>query len=125
MAYKDKERQKQANREASRRRRLRQQGMTQDSDKVIPVRPIEPVSVIPEPPANVIPGPIAGYGQAGCQCMHCKQARVNRSTVTLNHGSWKPAVQLAKGKLYRVTLPGDADYTGVADSSLGSPQGAR
>lgn len=99
MAYKDKERQKQANREASRRCRLRQQqGMTQDESKVIPV--------IPKQPENVIPN----YGQPNCQCRHCQTARTNKSKNVINHGSYKTASQLVENEINRVILPGDPDY---------------
>ena len=37
-----------------------------------------------------------------------------RGVNTCNTGPYKPAAELARGEVNRVSLPGDADYTGVA-----------
>jgi hypothetical protein len=100
MAYKDKEKQREANKEAAQRRRDKLKGMTQ-ADSVA-------TSVIPE---NVIPN----YGQVDCQCRHCKQAKTNRSKNVINHGAYKPDCLLAKDEVNRVSLPGDPDYDGVCN----------
>ncbi len=52
----------------------------------------------------------ANYGQPGCQCQHCQSIRINKSKVVLNHGAYKPAKELDKNELNRVSLPGDVDY---------------
>ena len=102
MAYKDKEKQRQANKEASARHRAKAKGMTEGMTN-------EGMTVTP----SVIPN------QPDCQCMHCRQARANNVTFSrnhvINHGPYKTAGQLAKGESNRVALPGDPDYDGVAD----------
>lgn len=145
MAYKDKDRQRQANKEASKRYRAKQ-GMTL---KCKPVILEHPPTVIPagqgfnaaeafavpklskEKRAELIASgyyegedgiwhkdapAIPNYGQPDCQCMHCQQNRANGSRTTISHGAHKTVVQLAKNEVNRVPLPGDADYAGVADN---------
>lgn len=104
--YKDKDKQRQANKEASARHRAKAKGMTECDAKVIPY-------VIPEDVED-------------CQCIHCRQARANNITFSrnhiINHGPWKTASQLAKNEHNRVALPGDPDYVGVADSHPERPK---
>jgi hypothetical protein len=57
----------------------------------------------------------ANYGQSDCQCQMCQGNRSKVRPLTINHGDWKPASQLAKGEANRVPLPGDIDYHGAAE----------
>jgi len=105
--YKDKGKQKEANKAAAQRRRDKTKGMTP--------------AVTPKP--NVIPNShtqnvIPNYGQPGCECMHCKHNRANGSRHILNHGPHKPAHLLGQDELNRVSLPGDPDYDGTAQHLL-------
>lgn len=59
---------------------------------------------------NLIPN----FGLPNCDCKHCLQNRANGSKHTINHGPYKTASQLGDKELNRVSLPGDADYDGVA-----------
>jgi len=95
MAYKDKEKQKEANRAAAQRRRDKSKGMTQ-------------LEAMP----NVIPDSPANYGQSDCQCRHCTNVRAAGGRHVLNHGPYKPGNELSRHELNRVSLPGDVDYTG-------------
>lgn len=97
MAYKDKDRQREAVKEATKRYRERQQGITDDNT----------AEGITEP--NAIPN----YSQPDCECMHCRANRANGNKHAINHGPYKPHYQLAKNELNRVALPGDPDYIGV------------
>ena len=112
MAYKDKDRQKQANKQAAQRRRDRAKGMT----KVIPVTSVTPENVIltvtPEGPAAEVP---ANYGLEDCACLHCKQ---DKGRHTLNHGAYKKEHEMADGEMNRVCLPGDVDYAGQVTTIL-------
>jgi len=105
--YKDRNKQKEANRQIQARRR--QQGVTKGvtdqgvtgkgvTDNVIPI--------IEDLPAN--------FGQDDCDCRHCQNNRAKGSPHTLNHGPHKLAGALSKGELNRVALPGDVDYKGAA-----------
>jgi hypothetical protein len=54
---------------------------------------------------------IINYGQPDCECKHCQNHRANKgSKLTLNHGKYKTAKELADNEINRVSLPGDADY---------------
>ena len=57
---------------------------------------------------------IANYGQEDCACQHCKGVSLNRLSITLNHGQYRPASHLAN-EHNRCTLPGDVDYNGVCN----------
>ncbi len=57
---------------------------------------------------------IPNFGEPDCQCTHCKNNRVYTQQLVINHGAWKPASELGKNEINRVTLPGDVDYVGVA-----------
>ena len=68
MVYKDKEKQKEASKEAMRRyrvaekaRREREQGITPEAENVIPEQSVIPSDVIPN------------FGQPDCECKHCQQ----------------------------------------------------
>jgi hypothetical protein len=56
---------------------------------------------------------ILNYGQPDCECKHCQQSRANKSKNTINHGDYKPASEMAKNEVNRVSLPGDTDYDGA------------
>lgn len=60
----------------------------------------------------------ANFGQIDCQCMHCQQNRRSNHKLLINHGDHKPANQLMKNEVNRVSLPGDIDYDGVCSSKL-------
>ena len=70
---------------------------------------VAPGITTPEGEVSEVP---ENYGEADCQCLHCKQARTNKSRNVLNHGAYKPASKLGPNELNRVSLPGDCDYTG-------------
>jgi len=46
----------------------------------------------------------------GVDCLHVQQSR----NKNINTGPWLPASQLPHNTVNRVSLPGDADYKGVA-----------
>lgn len=54
----------------------------------------------------------SNYGLPNCACMHCQSNRVNGGKHIINHGTPKPADQLAANELNRVASPGDVDYIG-------------
>ena len=64
-------------------------------------------------PESVTVGLPDKFGQPDCQCMHCLQNRNSKLGLTINHGAYKPADQLAKNEVNRVSLPGDVDYAGL------------
>jgi hypothetical protein len=131
MAYKDKDKQREANRRAQSRRRkalagmtgpgMTKQGMTErnvtplvlgmtqhiqdprDADpKVMQKLEADIVTPTPNLPAN--------FGQADCACRHCRANRANGSKLEINHGPYKGCKDLIKGEVNRVALPGDVDY---------------
>ena len=53
---------------------------------------------------------IENFGESDCECTDCKLNRLNGNHHVINHGDWKPAVELGPSELNRVTLPGDPDY---------------
>lgn len=105
MGYKDKDKQREANKRASQRRRDKQKGMTQNTETQGMTHAENPAAVIPN------------FGQPDCECMHCRQVRVNNITYgrkhKLNHGPYKKEEQLEDNEFNRVPLPGDPDYTGA------------
>ena len=52
----------------------------------------------------------ATYGQADCQCMHCKTNRVNGTKLNIIHDR---SPNKTSQDVQRVSLPGDVDYDGV------------
>lgn len=116
MAYKDKDKQREADRARQKRRRdkikskgVTTEGVTQgvtgqckEGEELDP-REFVPIKDIPN------------YGQPDCQCMHCQTKRANNSRNVINHGPYKPASQLGEHEINRVALPGDPDYKGVAN----------
>lgn len=132
MAYKDKDKQKQAQREAARRYRDRkkyrakgmtakdmtQEGSTEQGstkDMTFKVMPYNGRGNSDNIEITIEPIPIPNFGQPDCECQHCQTNRANGNRHTLNHGLHKPADELGRNELNRVALPGDADYTGVAN----------
>ena len=92
--YKDKEKQKEANRVA--------QARFKASKKVLPNQGItEGIT------GKVLP---ANFGQSNCQCRHCRANEANGLRLTINHGQYKPVSQLGPKEVNRVAKPGDADY---------------
>ena len=91
--YKDKEKQREANRLAKQRQRSK--GMTSAGYDTVGM-------TSKDMPAN--------YGQQGCECKHCQQSRSNKSKLVINHGDYKPANELAANEVNRVSMPGDSDY---------------
>lgn len=59
----------------------------------------------------------ANFGQADCDCFHCKQNRASGCKLVINHGERKQASRLASNEVNRVALPGDVDYKGCAMST--------
>jgi hypothetical protein len=98
--YKNKEKQREANRLAKQRQRSK--GMTSagyDTEGMT---------------SKALP---ANYGQPDCQCKHCRQNRANKSKLVINHGDYKKASELADNEVNRVTLPGDVDYEGITNAA--------
>ena len=107
--YKDKDKQKEADRlrQQKRRDRIKAEGVTiQGVTKGVMAKGITLDRV-----AKVFA--IPHYGRPDCECKHCQDNRAKDSRYILNHGPWKPARLLATNELNRVSLPGDADYDGV------------
>ena len=124
--YKDRNKQKEANRQAQARRRqqgMTKRGMTEGVTGVtLPQVVIEELSPEIHMAINdecnkrafkslAMP---ANFGQDDCTCRHCQNNRAKGSPHTLNHGAHKLAKALSKKELNRVTLPGDVDYKGAA-----------
>ncbi len=66
---------------------------------------------------------VPNFGQPDCECRHCQNHRANKgSQLTLNHGPYKPADELAEHEVNRVSLPGDADYVACGKPVDNSPQ---
>ena len=99
MAYKDKDRQREANRAAQQRRR---QGMTEGMTE----------QGMTEPVSNTLRP--ANYGTDDCTCRHCQNNRAQGNRLTINHGAYKDASQLKSDEVNRQSLPGDDDYEGVS-----------
>ena len=71
-----------------------------------------PYKVIGEP---IVFGPTQiGVQVAPCNCQHCQTNKVNGGKHVINHGAYKRNYELASKEVNRVSLPGDADYTGAA-----------
>lgn len=91
MAYKDKAKQREAQRNWVRQKRnkgkVRQPGST------------------PPLPAN--------YGLDNCECVQCRILKASKSKYSLNHGPYKNGNELNDNELNRASLPGDSDYDGV------------
>ena len=130
--YKDKAKQREANKAAKQRFKLKQakknapalrrmdelgaegipvggipkqgipKGIPKDDKVIIPVGPGPVIDNMPELPAN--------FGQPDCACLHCRSNRSSGSKATLNHGQYKAAAQLDLNEYNRVSLPGDVDY---------------
>jgi len=120
--YKDKDKQKEANRGRQRRYRALRKGVTEsrrDSKGVtLDMKPgggnLGPA--IKETLSNgsvVLEDKPANFGQPNCECKHCQSVRSNKSHNVLNHGPHKPASELSLNELNRVALPGDVDYRGA------------
>jgi len=64
----------------------------------------------------------ANFGLADCQCLHCRQLKLNGINGKLNHGSYMPASELKSNGyiLNRVTLSGDIDYRGAISNAIRS-----
>lgn len=59
----------------------------------------------------------ANFGQADCECRHCRANRANGSKLKINHDSNKTINKLGKNEVNRVALPGDVDYEGLGQAS--------
>ena len=103
MAYKDKDRQREAVRQAIAKSRAK--GITEGitSEGITQTIDLEPV--IPNMPAN--------YGTDDCTCRHCQNNRAQGNRLTINHGAYKDASQLKSDEVNRQSLPGADDYEGV------------
>lgn len=117
--YKDKDKQRAADRLRQQRRRdeikakgVTDEGVTKGVTKGVTLEhapPTDAAVITPEGWAEQVP---ANYGQAGCQCQHCRQLVAKKSKSFLNHGAYKPVSELSSNEHNRVSLPGDVDYTG-------------
>ena len=116
MPYKDKDKQKAANRLAAQKRRdkgitiVKAKGMTNQGITVT-----SHGAAFKPKPSTARP---MNWGLIDCQCQHCQTARVNNSKNTINHGAWKSYADLADNEVNRVTLPGDVDYS-TSSTSVG------
>ena len=102
--YKNKERQKEASKQAVKRYRDSKKGITsgitsQGITSGITDRVLQTTT---QRPAN--------YGQPDCECGMCRANRNNGTHNIINHGDWLPANQLSRSMINRVPLPGDVDY---------------
>lgn len=132
MAYKDKDKQREAGKKRVRRYRDKQKGVTSEgvtqgvtSDGSVGIETLAKIDVAcgdklshgltmtPEGPMLKVP---ANYGQADCRCRHCQQTKIlrERGQLTLNHGARKTITELGDNEINRVSLPDDVDYQGVA-----------
>ena len=113
MAYKDKETQRKAVKQATRRYREKSKGITKKVSRIggismgITAPHLPPERDTEEPNDKPLP---ANFGQDNCECRHCANNRASGNKHVLNHGPHKPASELSKGELNRVALPGDVDY---------------
>ena len=113
--YKDKDKQKAANKQAAQRRRDKAKGMTDvtPSASVIPDYVIpnsHTLTMTPEGPKPEVP---TNYGLSDCECNHCRINKSKGGRHILNHGAYKDAGQLADNEMNRVAMPGDVDHIGV------------
>ena len=105
MAYKDKNKQREAVRQAvakSRAKGITLEGITEGITEEGITQPEDVTPVIPNMPAN--------YGQPDCICRHCMNNRAQGNRLTINHGPYKTAAQLKSSEVNRQSLPGDVDY---------------
>ncbi len=116
--YKDKEKQKEANRRASQRCRDKAKGMTDvltNECYVIPDDKCDKGFIGGEnkevefKDCRALP---KNFGQSDCECKHCQNNRKTGSKLKINHGPYKPVIALASNETNRVVLPGDPDYVG-------------
>ncbi|KKK64343.1 hypothetical protein LCGC14_2985150 [marine sediment metagenome] len=119
MAYKDKNKQREAVRDAARRRRAREKSITAEArvepTEVSPeVVPNESGCETPEGRVQAVPD---RYGSQDCQCLHCAVNKRKGGKHTINHWSYKPAHELEKNEINRICLLGDVDYQGVMQGS--------
>ncbi len=108
MAYKDKDKQREADKARQQRRRDELQGVTPKG--VTDEGVMTEVIVTPFVEAPILP---TNYGQSDCECMHCQSKRINNSKNIINHGPYKTQYELDEHEINRVSLPGDPDYNGV------------
>lgn len=50
------------------------------------------------------------YGSKQCRCVCCKNNRLLLKPRVVNHWAYKPASELAKNEINRVSMAGDVDY---------------
>lgn len=136
MAYKDKEKQRQADKARQQRRRdvIKAKGVTNVTPKPEGVtgQGSTPSGLTPEPPVyteakklvDQAAAHVAKHGgevsfktvKGKVQDVHVTAGLVGCGRYGVWPNQYKPASQLAKGKFNIVPLPGDADYTGCADN---------
>lgn len=113
MGYKDKDKQ----READRIRQQRRRDKVKAKDVTIPGCDVAAIKEYPDGKVELISvedvykPPIENFGQPGCQCKHCQQNRNQGSRHIINHGPYKKEAELKGRELNRVALPGDPDFT--------------
>lgn len=145
MSYKDKDRQKEAQRERTRRYRDKQKGVTSEGvtqgvtshtekvkellrakgyprldvkfDKTVALEAGQSRQALIEHNHPSARPDIANYGEADCECMYCKSNRANGGKHIINHGPYKPFHLLGRDEFNRVTLPGDIDFQGVSSGA--------
>jgi hypothetical protein len=110
MMYKDKDKQKEANRLASQRRRDKAKGMTDVLTNECYVIPVT-VGMTVTDELSLLP---VNFGQPDCECRHCQNNRAAGSRKVLNHGPYKTVGELADNELNRVSLPSDVDYLNLS-----------
>lgn len=122
LMYKDRNKQREANKLIQARRR--HQGVTKGvtgqgvtvkgvTDNVIPKDKVLLAAEAAMKAMGFKEAMPANFGQDDCTCRHCFNIQAKGSLHTLNHGPHKPARELSKNELNRVALPGDVDYRGV------------
>ena len=108
MAYKDKDKQSQKQRDWVRQKRATKGSTGQGSTATSIANEVTAYLNIPN------------YGLPDCQCRHCQNNRRSGNKYTLNHGPYKKLAQLGTREYNRVSLPGDPDYT--PEHSVGVPK---
>ena len=114
MPNKSVEKHRQASKEGMARFRAKQKALKAEAAGIPQAEPAKPGAGC-ETPAGLVNAVPVRYGMQDCKCRHCKQSKGRHK---INHWARKPADELEKNEVNRVSLPGDVDYKGAADLLL-------
>jgi len=120
MPNKSVEKHRQASKEGMARFRARQKALKAEAAGITAPSITDQPEVMPnvsgcETPEGRVQAVPDKYGSQDCKCLHCKQSKGRHK---INHWARKPADELEKNEVNRVSLPGDVDYKGAADLLL-------